>query len=155
MAYCLSTTITIKHCITMSTSEYIVISYRCCSLAFQQLLIMMAQPLTPLAVGHQIWLQDIDKCLEDVAGIITGVSKLEKGWIIYQLSLPSISTTIVVPFIWSSPPPLSLFIYNIFYGALKDTLLFQYGTTLFPPPIRSVQTLNLKHGKPFDVIDLL
>ena len=41
-----------------------------------------------------------------MAGIITGVSKLEKGWIIYQLHLPSISTTIAVPFIWSSPPPI-------------------------------------------------
>ena len=82
-AYCLSATITIKHCITMSASEYIVISYRHCSLTFQQLLIMMAQPLTSLAVGHQIWLQDVDKYLEDAAGIITGVSKLEKGWIIH------------------------------------------------------------------------
>ena len=99
MAYCLSATITIKHCITMSTSEYIVISYCRRSLTFQQLLIMMAQPLTPLAVGHRIWLQDVDKCLEDMAGIITGVSKLEKGWIIYQLNLPSISTTIVVPYV--------------------------------------------------------
>ena len=59
----------------------------------------MAQPLTPLAVGHQNWLQDVDKCLEDATDIITGVSKLEKGWIIYQLHLPSISTTIAVPFI--------------------------------------------------------
>ena len=105
MAYCLSTTTTIKHCITMSASEYIVISYRHHSLTFQQSLIMMAQPLTPLAVGHWIWLQDVDKCLEDTAGIITGVSKLEKGWIIYQLHLLSISTTIAVPFIWSNPPP--------------------------------------------------
>ena len=155
MAYCLSATITIKHCITMSTSEYIVISYRRHSLTFQQLLIMMAQPLTPLTVGHWIWLQDVDKCLEDAAGIITGVSKLEKGWIIYRLRLPSISTTIAVPISWSSPPLLSLFMYNIFYSVLKDNLLFQYGTTLLPPPLKKVQTLNLKHGKPFDVRDLL
>ena len=65
MAYCLSATTTIKHCRTMSASEYIVISYHHHSLTFQQLLIMMAQPLTPLAVGHRIWLQDVDKCLED------------------------------------------------------------------------------------------
>ena len=44
---------------------------------------VMAQPLTPLAVGHQIWLKDVDKCLEEATGIITGVSKLEKGWVIY------------------------------------------------------------------------
>ena len=113
MAYCLSATITIKHCITMPASEYIVISYCHHSLTFQQSLIMMAQPLTPLAVGHQIWLQDVDKCLEDAAGIITGVSKLEKGWIIYQLCLPSISTTIAVPISWSSPPP-SLYSCTIF-----------------------------------------
>ena len=115
----------------------------------------MAQPLTPLAVGHWIWLQDVDKCLEDMAGIITGVSKLEKGWIIYRLRLPSISTTIAVPISWSSPPPLSLFMYNIFYSVLKDNLLFQYGTTPLPPPLKKVQILNLKHGKPFDVRDLL
>ena len=115
----------------------------------------MAQPLTPLAVGHRIWLQDVDKCLEDAAGIITGVSKLEKGWIIYRLHLPSISTTIAVPISWSSPPPLSLFMYNIFYSVLKDNLLFQYGTTPLPPSLKKVQTLNLKHGKPFDVMDLL
>ena len=154
MAYCLSATITIKHCITMSTSEYIVISYRRHSLTFQQSLIMMAQPLTPLAVGHRIWLQDVDKCLENAAGIITGVSKLEKGWIIYQLHLPFISTTIAVSISWSSPP-LSLFMYNIFYSVLKDNLLFQYGTTPLPPPLKKVQTLNLKHGKPFAVRDLL
>ena len=105
MAHCLSTTTTIKHCIIMSASEYIVISYHCHSLTFQQSLIMMAQPLTPLTVGHQIWLQDVDKCLEDAAGIITGVSKLEKGWIIYWLCLPSISTTIAAPISWSSPSP--------------------------------------------------
>ena len=40
---------------------------------------VMAQPLTPLAVGHWIWLKDVDKCLEDATGIIIGVSKLEKG----------------------------------------------------------------------------
>ena len=154
MAYCLSATITIKHGITMSASEYIVISYCHHSLTFQQLLIMMAQPLTPLAVGHWIWLQDVAKCLEDASGIITGVSKLQKGWIIYWLHLPSISTTIVVPISQSSPPP-SLFMYNIFYGVLKDNLLFQYGTTPLPPPLKKVQTLNLKHGKPFDVKDLL
>ena len=132
-AYCLSATTTIKHCITMSASEYIVISYHRRSLTFQQSLIMMAQPLTPLAVGHWIWLQDVDKCLEDASGIITGVSKLEKGWIIYQLCLPSISTTIAVPISWSSPP--SLFIHvQYFYSVLKDNLLFQYGTTLLPPP---------------------
>ena len=155
MADCLSATTTIKHCITMSASEYIVISYYRHSLTFQQSLIMMAQPLTPLAVGHQIWLQDVDKCLDNTAGIITGVSKLEKGWIIYQLHLPSISTTIAVPISWSSPPPLSLFMYNIFYSVLKDNLLFQYGTTPLPPPLKKVQILNLKHGKPFDVRDLL
>ena len=38
---------------------------------------------------------------------------------------------------------------------LKDNLLFQYGTTPLPPPLKKVQTLNLKHGKPFDVMDLL
>ena len=128
----------------MSASEYIVISYHHHSLTFQQLLIMMAQPLTPLAVGHQIWLQDVDKCLEDMAGIITDVSKLEKGWIIYRLHLPSISPTIAVPINWSSPPPLSLFMYNIFYSVLKDNLVFQYGTTLLPPPLKKVQTLNMK-----------
>ena len=37
----------------------------------------------------------------------------------------------------------------------EGPLLFQYGTTLFPPPLTSVQTLNLKHRKPFDVMDLL
>ena len=116
---------------------------------------MMAQPLTPLAVVHWIWLQDVDKCLEDAAGIITGVSKLKKGWIIYWLYLPSISTTIAVPIRWSSPPPLSLFMYNIFYSVLKDNLLFQYGNTPLPPPLKKVQTLNLKHGKPFNVMDLL
>ena len=121
MAYCLSATITIKHCITMSTSEYIVISYRRRSLTFQQLLIMMAQPLTPLAVGHQIWLQDVDKCLEDAAGIITGVSKLEKGWIIYRLHLPSISTTIAVPISWSSPPPF-LYSCTIFFTVFWRTI---------------------------------
>ena len=42
-----------------------------------------------------------------------------------------------------------------FYSTLKDTLLFQYGTTPLPPPLKLVQTLNLKHGKPFDVMDLL
>ena len=139
----------------MSTSGYVVISYCHHSLTFKQSLMVMAQPLTPLAVGHWIWLQDVDKYLEDATGIITGVSKLEKGWIIYQLHLPSISTTIVVPFIWSSPPPLFLFIYNIFYSALKNTLLCQYGTTPLPPPLKSVQTLNLKHGNPCDVMDLL
>ena len=116
----------------------------------------MAQPLTPLAVGHQIWLQDADKCLEDTTGIITGVSKLEKGWIIYWLCLPSIFTTIAIAISWSSPPLLSLFIYNIFYSVMKDNLLFQYSTTTpLPPPFKKVQTLNLKHGKPFDVMDLL
>ena len=40
---------------------------------------VMAQPLTPLAVGHWIWLMDVDKYLEDMTDIITGVSKLEKG----------------------------------------------------------------------------
>ena len=114
MAHCLSTTTTITHCLIMFVSEYIVISYHSRSLTFQQSLIVMAQPLTPLAVGRQIWLQDVEKCLEDMAGIITGVSKLEKGWIIYQLCLPSISTTIAVPISWSSPPLLSLFMYNIF-----------------------------------------
>ena len=114
MAYCLSATTTIKHCIIMSASEYIVIFYHCHSLTFQQLLIIMAQPLTPLAVGCQIWLQDVEKCLEDMAGIITGVSKLEKGWIIYQLCLPSISTTIAVPISWSSPPPF-LYSCTIFF----------------------------------------
>ena len=59
----------------------------------------MAQPLIPLAVGYQIWLKNVDKCLEDATGIIIGVGKLEKGWIIYQLCLPSISTTIAVPFV--------------------------------------------------------
>ena len=34
---------------------------------------------TQLTVGHEIWLKDVDKCLEDVTGIITGVGKLEKG----------------------------------------------------------------------------
>ena len=121
MAYCLSTTITIKHCIIMSTSEYIVISYCCCSLTFQQLLIMMAQPLTPLAVSHWIWLQDVDKCLKDAVGIITGVSKLEKGWIIYQLHLPSISTTIAVPISWSSLPP-SLYSCTIFFTVFQRTI---------------------------------
>ena len=98
----------------MSASEYIVIFYCHRSLTFKQLLIVIAQPLTPLAVGHWISLQDVDKCLEDASGIITGVNKLEKGWIIYWLRLPSISTTIAVPISWSSPPPLSLFMYNIF-----------------------------------------
>ena len=151
-AHYLSATTSIQHCFIMSVSEYIVISYCYCSLTFKQSLIMMAQPLTPLAVGHWIWLQDVDKCLEDASGIITGVSKLKKGWIIYQLHLPSISTTNAVPISWSNPPPLSLFMYNIFYGILKDTLLFQYGTTLLPPPLKKVQILNLKHGKPFDVV---
>ena len=77
----------------------------------------MAQPLTPLAVGHQIWLKDVNKCLEDATGIITGVSKLEKGWIIHQLHFPSISTTIAAPIIWSSPPP-SLYSFTIFFMAL-------------------------------------
>ena len=132
-AHCFTTTTTIQHCLIMSASEYIVISYHYCSLAFKQLLIVMAQPLTPLTVGHWIWLQDIDKCLEDITGIITGVSKLEKGWIIYQLYFPSISTIIAVPFAWSNPPPLSVFIYNILYGTLRDNLLFQYGITPLPP----------------------
>ena len=154
-AHCLSATISIQHCLIMCTLDHIVISYHHHSLIFKQSLMVIAQPLTPLAVGHWIWLQDVDKCLEDVTSIITGASKLEKGWIIYQLYLPSISTTIAVPCIWSSPPPPSLFIYNIFYGSLKDTLLFQYGTIPLPPPLKSVQTLNLKDGKPFDVMDLL
>ena len=119
--YCLSTTTTIKHCLIMSTSGYVVISYYHHSLTFEQLLIVMAQPLTPLAVGHQIWLQDVDKCLEDMAGIITGVSKLEKGWIIYRLRLPSISTTIAVPISWSSPPPF-LYSCTIFFTVFWRTI---------------------------------
>ena len=90
----------------MSTSGYVVISYHHCSLTFKQLLIVMTQPLTPLTVGHWIWLKDVDKCLKDTTGIITGVSKLEKSWIIYQLHLPSISTTTAVSIVWSSPPSL-------------------------------------------------
>ena len=78
----------------MSASEYIVISYCCHSLIFQQSLIMMAQPLTSLAVGHWIWLQDVDKCLEDASSIIiVSVSWRKAGS----------STGCVCP---PSPPPL-------------------------------------------------
>ena len=54
------------------------------------------------------------------------------------------------------PSSSSLIIYvQYFYSALNNNLLFQYGTTLLPPPSKLVKTLNLKHGKPFDVMDLL
>ena len=130
----LSTTTSIQHCLILSASEYIVIFYHCHSLTFKQSLMVMAHSLTPLAVGHQIWLKDVDKCLEDAAGIITGVSKLEKGWIIYQLHLPSISTTIAVPFIWSSPPPFlhSFTIFLWHWEGHSAVSIWHHSTS--PPP---------------------
>ena len=73
------------------------------------------------------------------------------------------STSCVFPL---SSPPLQFPLFGVvllpliihlqyFYGTLKDNLLFQYGTVPLPPPLKSMQTLHLKHGKPFDVMDLL